>query len=140
MAPKLVGGQEKHGAPPGYHLLAAILLLYPATLLLPAAGVVAWKGRAEPGVRFALCWLIPVFVMFEPPDQAAPLSAARLRRPGLADRRSGDCAPLGKDVRWIGAALALLAGPLFAVIAIVGLSEVRRPGRLTWGRWRPACS
>jgi 4-amino-4-deoxy-L-arabinose transferase-like glycosyltransferase len=49
MAPKLLGGQESHGAPPGYHTLAAIPLLFPATLLLPAAAVAAWQGRKEPG-------------------------------------------------------------------------------------------
>jgi 4-amino-4-deoxy-L-arabinose transferase-like glycosyltransferase len=65
LAPKLAGGQETHGAPPGYHTLLAPLLTFPMTLLLPAAAVGAWRRRGEPGVRFALCWLIPAFVVFE---------------------------------------------------------------------------
>jgi 4-amino-4-deoxy-L-arabinose transferase-like glycosyltransferase len=58
-------GQESHGAPPGLHAMLAPLLTFPATLLLPAALVAGWKFRAEPGVRFALCWLLPAWVVFE---------------------------------------------------------------------------
>lgn len=65
LAPKLAGGQESHGAAPGYHTIAAILLFFPATLMLPAALAGAWRRRAEPGVRFALCWLIPSWLVFE---------------------------------------------------------------------------
>lgn len=64
-APKLVGGQESHGAPPGYHTLLTPLLIFPGTLLLPAALALAWRGRSEPGVRFAVCWLVPAFIVFE---------------------------------------------------------------------------
>jgi len=63
--PKLVGGHERHGGLPGYYVLLAPLLLYPATLLLPAAAITAWTRRAEPAVRFALCWLIPTWLAFE---------------------------------------------------------------------------
>ena len=31
LAPKLAGGQETHGAPPGYHTLLAPLLMFPMT-------------------------------------------------------------------------------------------------------------
>ena len=65
LAPKLAGGHESHGAPPGYHLLALPLLIFPATALLPAAAYTAWLRRAEPGVRFALAWLIPTWIVFE---------------------------------------------------------------------------
>jgi 4-amino-4-deoxy-L-arabinose transferase-like glycosyltransferase len=132
MAPKLVGGQETHGAPPGYHLLAAILLLFPATLLLPAAGVAAWKGRREAGVRFALCWLIPVWVMFE----ALPTKLVHYPLPAYGALAWLIAAalrePLGGRVRWIGAGLGLLAGALFAIIAIVGLSEYGDRADVTW--------
>ena len=40
LAPKLAGGQETHGAPPGYHTLLAPLLLFPMTLMLPTADAV----------------------------------------------------------------------------------------------------
>lgn len=65
LAPKLAGGHETHGAPPGYHALALPLLAFPATLLLPGAALAAWRRRGEPGIRFALAWLIPAWIVFE---------------------------------------------------------------------------
>jgi 4-amino-4-deoxy-L-arabinose transferase-like glycosyltransferase len=65
LAPKLAGEAEGHGAPPGYYLLLAPVLLFPATLLLPAGMVAGWRARSEPAVRFALCWLIPSWLVFE---------------------------------------------------------------------------
>jgi len=114
LAPKLAGGQETHGAPPGFHALMTSFLFFPGTLLLPAGLVLGWRGRAEPGVRFALAWLIPAWIIFEitptklvhytlPAYPAlAILAAAALR------------APLGRRVRWIGAGLAALAGIVLA--------------------------
>ncbi|MES2342998.1 MAG: glycosyltransferase family 39 protein [Pseudomonadota bacterium] len=114
LAPKLAGGQESHGALPGYHTLATPLLFFPVTLLLPAALVFGWRNRAEPGVRFALAWLVPAFLLFEltptklvhytlPTYGAlAWLAAAALRE------------PLGARVRWTGAALSALVGVLLA--------------------------
>jgi len=65
LAPKLAGGQEGHGAPFGLHALISPLLLFPAAFLLPAAMAQGWRARAQPGVRFALCWLIPSWLVFE---------------------------------------------------------------------------
>jgi 4-amino-4-deoxy-L-arabinose transferase-like glycosyltransferase len=65
LAPKLVGGQEGHGAPPGYFVALSGVLLFPAVLLLPAAAVAAWRKRATPAVRFAVCWLVPSWIVFE---------------------------------------------------------------------------
>ena len=118
LAPKLAGGHESHGAPPGMHALAAPLLTFPGTLLLPAAAWVAWRRRAEPGVRFALAWLIPAWIVFELtptklPHYVLPCYAALawLCAAGLteADR------PLP---RRLGAALHGLAGVLLAGVAI----------------------
>jgi 4-amino-4-deoxy-L-arabinose transferase-like glycosyltransferase len=116
LAPKLAGGQETHGAPPGFHALMTAFLFFPGTLLLPAGLVLGWRARAraEPGVRFALAWLIPAWLVFEitptklvhytlPAYPAlAILAAAALR------------APLGPRVRWIGAGLAAFAGTVLA--------------------------
>jgi 4-amino-4-deoxy-L-arabinose transferase-like glycosyltransferase len=65
LAPKLAGEAEGHGAPPGFYALLAPVLLFPATLLAPAGVAAAWRARAEPAVRFALCWLIPAWLVFE---------------------------------------------------------------------------
>ncbi len=110
LAPKLVGGQETHGAPPGAHALLAPLLGFPMTLLLPAAAVAAWIRRREPGIRFAIAWLVPAWLVFEAMPTKLPhyplptygaiawLAAAALSQ------------PLGARVRWIGAGLGALVG------------------------------
>jgi len=130
LAPKLAGGQESHGAPFGSYALAAFLLVFPATLLLPAGLVQGWTGRKEAGVRFALCWLIPTWLVFEllptklvhytlPAFPAlAMLMAASLR------------APLGRIARGIGAVLSALAGVLFAGLIGYLYKEHGDPGDL----------
>ncbi|HWE47261.1 MAG TPA: glycosyltransferase family 39 protein [Caulobacteraceae bacterium] len=65
LASKVAGGQEGHSGPPGYHLLLLPLLLFPATLLMPAGFASGWRHRASVGVRFALCWLVPSWLVFE---------------------------------------------------------------------------
>jgi 4-amino-4-deoxy-L-arabinose transferase-like glycosyltransferase len=110
LAPKLAGGQETHGAPPGYHTLLLLLLAFPITLLLPAAAVTAWRRWREPGVRFAIAWLVPSWLVFEAMPTKLPhyplptygaiawLAAAALLQ------------PIKAPARWIGAALAALIG------------------------------
>lgn len=127
LAPKLAGGQESHGALPGSYALAAFLLVFPASLLLPAGLVQGWSGRKEAGIRFAVCWLVPTWLVFEllptklvhytlPAFPAlAMLMAASLR------------APLGKVSRAIGAGLSALAGLLFAVMAAYLYKEYGDP-------------
>ncbi|MGA0605501.1 ArnT family glycosyltransferase [Phenylobacterium sp. VNQ135] len=114
LAPKLAGGQESHGAPPGYHTLLTPLLAFPITLLLPAALVVAWKRRDEPGVRFALAWLVPAWLLFELTPTKLPHyplptygALAWLAAAALAQ-------PIGAKARWSGAILAALVSALLA--------------------------
>jgi 4-amino-4-deoxy-L-arabinose transferase-like glycosyltransferase len=65
IAPKLAGGHETHGAPPGLHALLLPLLIFPSTFVLPAALIAGWRGRSQHGVRFALAWLVPTWIVFE---------------------------------------------------------------------------
>lgn len=123
MAPKLRGGQEGHGAPPGAHLAFLPLLFFPAGALLPAALVQGWTRRAEPGLRFALCWLIPSWIVFEAaptklPHYTLPLFAALAWLAVAAIGR-----PLSAAERWGGAALSLVAGLVWATVA--GLAQQR---------------
>ena len=117
-------GMAGQGAPPGLHALASPLLLFPAAALLPAALIEGWKARAEPGPRFALCWLIPNWLAFEAAPtrlihHALPLYGALAWLAAFALTR-----PLGLWSRIAGAALSVLAG---AAIAALGM----------WPRWRP---
>lgn len=65
LLPKLIGGHEGHGAPPGFHALLAALLLWPGSLFLWPALARSWRERALPGIRYLLAWLIPAWVIFE---------------------------------------------------------------------------
>jgi 4-amino-4-deoxy-L-arabinose transferase-like glycosyltransferase len=132
LAPKLAGGQEGHSGPFGYHALLAPLLSFPATLLLPAALVLGWTKRNEPGVRFALCWLIPTWLMFE----ILPTKLVHYALPGYGGLAMLMAAavrePLGPRVRWIGAALSAVIGALLAAVAVYGQVTFGTQGDLVW--------
>ena len=155
VAPKLAGGQEGHGALPGLHALISPLLFFPFAFLLPAALIEGWKARTEPGVRFALCWLIPSWLVFEAtptklPHYTLPLYgalawlavAAACRPPGLWSRRVGAGLGLLGGVAWVavplylaaryggGAGTALWAGAGALLAALAALSGI------AWALWR----
>jgi 4-amino-4-deoxy-L-arabinose transferase-like glycosyltransferase len=62
---KLVGGQESHGAPPGYYLALATLTLWPATLFVLPGLRAAWIERTTPALRYLLAWTAATWLMFE---------------------------------------------------------------------------
>jgi 4-amino-4-deoxy-L-arabinose transferase-like glycosyltransferase len=110
LAPKLFGGQEGHGAPPGYFLLLSPVLLFPAVLLAPAGLIQGWRNRMEPGLRFALCWLVPSWIVFELvptklPHYTLPTFGALAWLMAAALR-----GPMDKRERWIGAGLLAAVG------------------------------
>ena len=62
---KILGGEESHGAPPGYYFALASFTFWPATLLLlPAIGS-AIRDRKDPAIRFLLVWSGAVWLVFE---------------------------------------------------------------------------
>ena len=132
LAPKLAGGQEGHAGPFGYHALLAPLLSFPATLLLPAGLVVGWTKRNEPGVRFAVCWLVPTWLMFE----ILPTKLVHYELPAYGALAMLMAAavrePLGKLVRWIGGGLSVLMGALLAAVAIYGQVKFGTGGDMAW--------
>lgn len=65
LLPKLIGGQESHGAPPGLYLALAMATFFPASVFLLPALARGWWARRDPLERFALAWLIPTWVFFE---------------------------------------------------------------------------
>ncbi|MGI8841817.1 MAG: ArnT family glycosyltransferase [Caulobacteraceae bacterium] len=137
LAPKLAGDQEGHGAPPGFHLALLPLLLFPASLLLPAGAVTAWRARAEPAVRFALCWLIPSWLVFE----AAPTKLVHYPLPlygALAWLMARALAePAGRPSRWIGALMVALAGAALAVAGPLAMAGLHDWSGAAWG-WAAA--
>jgi 4-amino-4-deoxy-L-arabinose transferase-like glycosyltransferase len=132
LAPKMAGGQEGHAGPFGYHALLSPLLSFPATVLLPAGLAVAWTRREDPGVRFAVCWLVPTWLMFELlPTKlvhyALPAYGALAMLMAAAVRE-----PLGQLVRWLGGGLSVLMGALLAAVAIYGQKEFGTTRDLGW--------
>ncbi|NJR20643.1 MAG: glycosyltransferase family 39 protein [Hyphomonadaceae bacterium] len=65
LAPKLSGGAENPAVPPGAHALLSPLLLWPGSILIPAAIWTGWTLRKDPRVRFLLAWAIPGWLLFE---------------------------------------------------------------------------
>lgn len=132
LAPKVAGGHESHGAPPGLYLLIAFLTFFPAGLMLPAAVSTGWHRRAEPAIRFLVCWVVPAWLIFEltptklvhynlPTFGAlALLAAAALTR------------PIGKISRLTGAGFSVAAGLVLAAIVVVGLTEFGKSTAQTW--------
>ena len=64
-AAKLAGGQETHGAPPGYYLALVTLTLWPATLYVLPGLRAALARRQEAHTRFLLAWAGSAWLMFE---------------------------------------------------------------------------
>jgi len=62
---KLAGGDESHGAPPGYYLLAGLATGFPIAPFALAAVPWVWRERREPLVRALLCLLLPGWLLFE---------------------------------------------------------------------------
>ncbi|MCI4661814.1 MAG: glycosyltransferase family 39 protein [Neomegalonema sp.] len=65
MMSKVASGQEAHGAPPGFYLLALWGTFWPWTALLALAVPWAWRWRRAPETAFLLGWIIPVWILFE---------------------------------------------------------------------------
>ena len=65
LLPKLLGGAESHGAPPGSYLLLLPATFWPGSLYLVPALYCGWRQRREAAPRFLLAWLVPAWVLFE---------------------------------------------------------------------------
>ncbi len=63
-ANKIAGGQESHGFPPGYFLIALTPSFWPAVLFLLPGLVAAVRQHRDPAIRFLLVWLA-TWVVFE---------------------------------------------------------------------------
>lgn len=74
LAPKLAGGQEKHGAPPGYYLGTLPFLFWPGSLFLLCGlvlGVRASRQTSDDNAgiasasRLLLVWIVPFWILLE---------------------------------------------------------------------------
>ncbi len=65
LLPKLAGGQESHGAPPGYYVVAAVLTFFPSTPFFLPAIVYGVQERRAAAIRFIIAWAVPLWLFFE---------------------------------------------------------------------------
>ncbi len=65
MLGKVTAKQERHGGPPGYHLIALWFFFWPAALFLPSALARSVKKWRTPAFIFILGWLVPAWLVFE---------------------------------------------------------------------------
>ena len=132
LAPKIAGGDEGHGILPGFYLLIAPLLFFPATLLLPAAVSTGWSRRAEPAIRFLVCWVVPAWIIFE----LTPTKLAHYTLPtfgGLALLAAAAVTrPIGRISRYSGVGLTLFVGGLLAIGSVYLLTEYGKSTAQTW--------
>jgi 4-amino-4-deoxy-L-arabinose transferase-like glycosyltransferase len=63
---KVGGGQESHGAPPGYYALIFVLFFWPFAVAGIEAGLkVLNRFRADPRLLFCIAWYIPYWIVVE---------------------------------------------------------------------------
>jgi 4-amino-4-deoxy-L-arabinose transferase-like glycosyltransferase len=115
-AAKILGGQETHGAPPGYYLALASITLWPAILFAMPAVASAIANRTEPAIRFLLAWAAPNWLMFELVPTKLPHYILPVY-PALAMLAAVWMAPHAAPEPRPQAVLRLLSAALFAMVA-----------------------
>lgn len=109
MLGKVAEGQQGHGAPPGYHLLAFSLAFWPASLFIVLALPWVWANRQDKVVRALVCWVVPTWVVFEIvvtklPHYTLPTYPALAILAGAALSAGAVRLPEGRW-RWLGIAI-----------------------------------
>ena len=126
-ANKIIGGQESHGALPGYFLLLSSLTLWPATLLALPGIVFGITFRKQDAPRYLLAWAGATWLLFELVPTKLPhyilpaypalvmLGAVWAMRPALlAESRRARIARFVACAPFFVVSLALAAAPIFA--------------------------
>jgi len=133
---KVFDGQESHGAPPGYYLVAFWATFWPFSLLAALAVPWVWRRRRDPAVTFCLAWILPTWLAFELvatklPHYVLPtfpaialLTAAALRAAPVAALAGG----------WRRIPLAAAAAAWLAVTLVLGPGVAVLP----WALGEPA--
>lgn len=141
-------GRESHGAPPGYHLVLFVVLMWPGTLLTGVALARTWKragqgqgarflgvlthpARAQGAEAFCLAWIIPSWIVFELaatklPHYTLPLYPAL----ALISARA-----VFAGARALPQARSLLARIGFGLWFLIGLGIVALPSAVIWLAW-----
>ncbi len=130
LLPKLIGGQESHGAPPGYYLALVSLTFLPASMVLWPALREAWSDRLDAPTRALLAWAIPAWLLFEAvptklPHYVLPMFPALAMLAARLLVRSADGERTVLDSAWSKVfALPWLIGSIALAVAPVAIGFV----------------
>jgi 4-amino-4-deoxy-L-arabinose transferase-like glycosyltransferase len=133
LLPKLLGGQQAHGAPPGTYLMLALVTFWPGSLLIVPALVRGWRRRRAPAERFLLAWLVPAWLAFELvptklPHYVLPLYPALALLAGRALAEGGAIAGRARIAdRLVRALWALVTLALAAALVVLPIAFGRGP-------------
>ena len=136
-ADKLVGGQESHGAPPGYYLALATLTLWPAILFVLPGLRIAWRDRTSPAIRYLLAWSVTSWLMFEIvptklPHYILPAYPAIILLAAYAIFEGRGTSPLDRILRIVGGIQFAIG---VAALAFVAVAAPARFGTLLSWPW-----
>jgi 4-amino-4-deoxy-L-arabinose transferase-like glycosyltransferase len=142
LLPKLIGGQESHGAPPGSYLLLLAVGFFPASLQVAPALRDAWRRRLMPAERFCLAWLLPAWLVFELvptklPHYVLPLYPALALLTAHFVIGAAGSAPAA-PARWVRALLAVWLVVALALVGAVLALPVVVDRRIDWIALVPA--
>ena len=145
-ATKIAGGQESHGAPPGYFLLLSAVTFWPGILFAAPAIVVGLSRRTEPAMRFFLSWLggwwlvveavptkLPHYILPAYPALAILCALFILSPPAILGRLAGWIIA----ARWL-AVLQFLVGLVLVAAAPILLLQRYGAVALNWWLVAPA--
>lgn len=126
---KVAEGDDAHGGPPGYHLIAMLVMFWPGTALLGLGVVAAWKRRAEPAVIFLLSWLIPGWVLYEAvatklPHYVMPAYPALALLCALGVKDAAEILAKGRVAHLIGLFLFVLGSVALPAAAYFGVTDI----------------
>lgn len=122
-ASKLAGGQESHGAPPGYYLLLSAACFWPAILFVLPGLTFGFARRAEPGIKFLLVWAASWWLIVEAVPTKLPHYVIEAYPPLaiLAAMFVVDSRPVKwlAAARWIGIVQFLIGAAIFTAALIL---------------------
>jgi len=136
-AAKLQGGEESHGAWPGYFLLLATLTFWPAILFLLPGLTAAIRQRVEPAQRFLLVWiaswwLIVELVPTKLPHYVLPVYPALAMLAAIWALGSGEAPTRWERMLRYVAALQFALGAAALTAAPIILSKLYGEGAEWW--------
>lgn len=137
--PKLISGQQGHGAPPGVYLLLSNVALWPVILAVWAGLLAAWRERrASRPLAFCLAWAVPAWLVLELiptklPHYVLPTYPALLLLAAAAATEARKL-PEGAVWRWLSGVVSVI----WWVVAVVLVAAVPLMGWFLDGRVSPA--